>query len=290
MYLCTNILQIVLHCYYKIIQFLKIIKSTNRIYVNVNQKWKSYLAILIVAFMSSCASKKDIILFQDMEENVSKEVVHAARKIQINDIIDVKISTLNPETAAPYNVGGGANVANANIELLMLTGYLVTVDGTISLPILGDIKVMDKTIIELQDEIQKILEEDGHLLNPTVVVRVLNAKVTILGEVARPGTYGYTEQFITLPQALGYAGDVTIGANRKEVWLIREEGGVRQYYKIDLTKTDWFDTPAYTIKQNDIIYVYPNEVKVKSAGFIGNTGTVLSVVSILITTYVLLTR
>jgi polysaccharide export outer membrane protein len=166
----------------------------------------------------------------------------------------------------------------------------VPVDGTISLPILGDIVVTNKTIIEIQNDIQKTLEEDGHLLNPTVVVRVLNAKVTILGEVASPGTYSYTEQFITLPQALGYAGDVTIGANRKEIWLIREEEGARQYYKIDLTKTDWFDTPAYTIKQNDIIYVYPNEVKVKSAGYIGNTGTVLSVISILFTTYALLIR
>ncbi|MFT4733296.1 MAG: polysaccharide export outer membrane protein [Arcticibacterium sp.] len=267
-----------------------IIKSTNKMYLTANQKWKSFIAILIMAFMSSCATKKDIILFQDLEENVSKEVVYAVRKIQINDIIDVKISTLNPETAAPYNAGGGSANINANIELMKLQGYLVPVDGTISLPILGDIVVTNKTIIEIQNDIQKTLEEDGHLLNPTVVVRVLNAKVTILGEVASPGTYSYTEQFITLPQALGYAGDVTIGANRKEIWLIREEEGARQYYKIDLTKTDWFDTPAYTIKQNDIIYVYPNEVKVKSAGYIGNTGTVLSVISILFTTYALLIR
>jgi polysaccharide export outer membrane protein len=267
-----------------------IIKSAKKMYVNLNPKWKSFIAILIMAFMSSCATKKDIILFQDLEENVSKEVVYAARKIQINDIIDVKISTLNPEIAIPYNSGGGASAPIQNIELLKLQGYLVTADGTISLPILGDIQVTNKTIVEIQNDIQQTLEEDGHLLNATVVVRVLNAKVTVLGEVVKPGTYSYTEQFITLPQALGYAGDVTIGANRKEIWLIREEQGARQYYKIDLTKTDWFDTPAYTIKQNDIIYVYPNEVKVKSAGYIGNTGTVLSVVSILITTYVLLTR
>jgi polysaccharide export outer membrane protein len=267
-----------------------IIKSAKKMYMNLNQKGKSFIAILIIAFMSSCATKKDIILFQDLEENVSKEVVYAARKIQINDIIDVKVSALNPETATPYNIGTGSGNINVNIDLMKLQGYLVTVDGTISLPILGDIVVTNKTIVEIQNDIQQTLEEDGHLLNPTVVVRVLNAKVTILGEVANPGTYSYTEQFITLPQALGYAGDVTIGANRKEIWLIREEEGARQYYKIDLTKTDWFDTPAYTIKQNDIIYVYPNEVKVKSAGYIGNASTVLSVVSILITTYVLLTR
>jgi polysaccharide export outer membrane protein len=267
-----------------------IIKSTNTMYLTANQKWKSFIALLIIAFMSSCATKKDIILFQDLEENVSEAVVYVAPKIQINDIIDVKISTLNPKTSAPYNAGGGSGGTNASIELMTLQGHIVTVDGTISLPVLGDIQVTNKTIVEIQNDIQQTLEEDGHLLSPTVVVRVLNAKFTILGEVASPGTYSYTEQFITLPQALGYAGDVTIAANRKEIWLIREEEGTRQYYNIDLTKTDWFDTPAYTIKQNDIIYVYPNEVKVKSAGYIGNTGTALSVVSILITTYLLLTR
>ncbi len=265
-------------------------KSTQTHFVNTNHKLQKFLAVLLLAFLSSCATKKNIILFQDLEENVSKAIVYTPRKIQINDIIDVKISTLNPETAAPYNFGGSSNNVNANIDLLKLQGYLVTVDGTVSLPILGEIQVANKTIVELQNEIQTMLQTGGHLADATVIVRVLNAKVTVLGEVQKPGTYGYTEQFITLPQALGYAGDVTIEANRKEIWLIREEEGVRQYYKIDLTKTDWFDTPAYTIKQNDIIYVYPNEVKVKSAGFIGNTSTVLSVVSILLTSYVLLTR
>jgi polysaccharide export outer membrane protein len=267
-----------------------IIKSTNNRCLTANQKWKSFIAILIITFMSSCATKKDIILFQDLEENVTEAVVYAAPKIQINDIIDVKISTLNSKTSAPYNAGGGSGGINASLELMKLQGYIVAVDGTISLPILGDIQVTNKTIVEIQNNIKQTLEEDGHLLNPTVVVRVLNAKFTILGEVGSPGTYTYTEQFITLPQALGYAGDVTIAANRKEIWLIREEEGARQFYKIDLTKTDWFDTPAYTLKQNDIIYVLPNEVKVKSAGYIGNTGTALSVVSILITTYLLLTR
>jgi polysaccharide export outer membrane protein len=150
--------------------------------------------------------------------------------------------------------------------------------------------VSGKTTADLEKEIVLVLESNGHLKNPTVNVRILNAKVTVLGEVKMPGTYSYTEQSISLPQALGYAGDVTIEANRKEVILIREEDGVRKYHKIDLTKSDWFNSPYYTIKQNDIVYVYPNNVKVKSSGFIGNTSTVLSVISILLTTYVLLTR
>ena len=245
--------------------------------------------LLTFGFLSSCASKKDIILFQDIQESTQNKVTYTLPKIQINDILDVKISTLNPETAIPYNAISSLN-AVPTIELMKLQGHLVSAEGKINFPVLGSITVSGKTTADLEKEIVLVLENNGHLKNPTVNVRILNAKVTVLGEVKMPGTYSYTEQSISLPQALGYAGDVTIEANRKEVILIREEDGVRKYHKIDLTKSDWFNSPYYTIKQNDIVYVYPNNVKVKSSGFIGNTSTVLSVISILLTTYVLLTR
>lgn len=246
--------------------------------------------LLTIGFSPSCASKKDIILFQDIQESNQNKVTYTLPKIQINDILDVKISTLNPETAIPYNSLTASLNSVQNIELIKLNGYLVSAEGNIIVPVLGTITASGKTTADLEKEIVLALENNGHLKNPTVNVRILNAKVTVLGEVKMPGTYSYTEQSISLPQALGYAGDITIEANRKEVVLIREEDGVRKYHKIDLTKSDWFNSPYYTIKQNDILYVYPNNVKVKSSGFIGNTTTVLSVISILLTTYVLLTR
>ena len=264
-------------------------QSTNIIMKNIVSKSIPFLLITI-GFLTSCASKKDVILFQDIQESQQNKVNFAFPKIQINDILDIKISALNPETAIPYN----ASVANINalqsLELIKLNGYLVSEKGTVILPVLGDIVVAGKTKDDLEKELAHILESKGHLKNPTVNVRILNAKVTVLGEVKMPGTYTYTEQYISLPQALGYAGDVTAEANRKEVVIIREEDGVRKYHKIDLTKSDWFNSPYFTIKQNDIVYVYPNNVKVKSTGFIGNTATVLSVISILLTSFVLLTR
>jgi polysaccharide export outer membrane protein len=253
----------------------------------------SKLLLLIVAFtllFSSCASKKDIIMFSDMKEGVESNVAYSLPKIQVNDILDVKISTLNPETAIPYNSVLSTSGPVPSIELMKLQGHLVNAEGKIALPILGEIAASGKTTSELEKNIISVLENNGHLKNPSVSVRILNAKVTILGEVKMPGTYNFSEQSITLPQAIGYAGDVTIEANRKEVWLIREEEGKRKSHKLDLTKSDWFNSNYYNIKQNDIIYVYPNNVRVKSAGFIGNTTTVLSVFSILLTTFVLLTR
>lgn len=254
-------------------------------------KFKKFIPffLLSIGFFSSCASKKDIILFGDIQESTQNNVLFALPKIQVNDILDVRISTLNPVTALPYN-SVMSSVGIPSIDLIKLQGYLVSAEGKIILPVLGAIPANGKTTAALEQEIVAILENGGHLKDPTVTVRVLNAKVTVLGEVERPGTYTYSEQTISLPQALGYAGDITIAANRKEVWIIREEDGIRKYHKIDLTKSDWFTSPYYNIKQNDVVYVSPNNVKVKSAGFIGNTSTVLSVISILLTTYVLLTR
>lgn len=246
--------------------------------------------LVTIGLFTSCASKKDVILFQDIQVSQQNSVNYVFPKIQINDILDVKISALNPETANPYNSSISSSNAVQSLELIKLNGYVVSEDGKIILPVLGAIIVTGKTKDDLEKELVLILENKGHLKNPTVNVRILNAKVTVLGEVKMPGTYTYTEQYISLPQALGYAGDITAEANRKEVVIIREEDGIRKYHKIDLTKTDWFNSPYFTIKQNDIVYVYPNNVKVKSTGFIGNTPTVLSVISILLTSFVLLTR
>jgi polysaccharide export outer membrane protein len=114
--------------------------------------------------------------------------------------------------------------------------------------------------------------------------------VTILGEVRAPGTYPFTEQFITIPQALGFAGDLTINGDRNEVLLIREMNGLRSIKKINLTESAWLNDPELQIRQNDILVVNPNIQKIKTAGLIGNVGTLSSVFSIVLSTIILLTR
>ena len=177
-----------------------------------------------------------------------------------------------------------------NIEVLKLQGYLVGTDGSIVLPILGKIEVVNKSIASLEQELISILEDGQHLVSPSVSVRLLNAKVTVLGEVGRPGTYTFTEQFISLPQALGYAGDLSINGKRTDILLIREQQGERRISQIDLTTTNWMNNPEYRIMPNDVIVVNPNNAKVKSAGIIGNASTVVSIVSVLLSITILLTR
>ena len=253
---------------------------------------KNTLALLgfLLLILQSCASKKDILYFQDTKTLVPQEIQYESPKIQANDILDIKVSALVPETALPYNKQIVGNATANNLELIKLQGYLVTTDGSLTFPVLGKLTVADKTTAQLETQLQQLLERGGHLVEPTVNVRLLNAKVTVLGEVQRPNTYSFTEQQISLPQALGYAGDLTINGKRNNIMLIREEKGQRTVAHIDLTKTDWFNSPYYYIKPNDLIVVNPNGPKVKSAGFVGNTGTLISVASLILTSIVLITR
>lgn len=254
-------------------------------------RFKHIASLLLVAFLlTSCKSKKELWYFQDLKDNQTTQLNFEAAKIQHNDILTIQLSALNPESILPYKFDNSISTNSSFIETLKLQGYLVDIDGTISYPILGRIQVAGKSPIELEAHIKKLLEEGGHVKNPSVSVRILNSKITILGEVNKPGTYTITEQNLTLPQALGYAGDLTINGERRNVMLIRDVDGVQVVKHIDLTKSDWFTSPYYYIKQNDVIVVSPNDARVKSAGLIGTTGTLMGVISIILTTIVIITR
>ena len=259
----------------------------------MSYKKTNFLGITVLGLLlSSCVSNKDLLYFGDANMSQSTPINYTSNTLQPNDILDIKIGALVPETAIPYNSQTINNLGQQiqNIEVLKLQGYLVGTDGSIVLPILGKIEVVNKSIASLEQELISILEDGQHLVSPSVSVRLLNAKVTVLGEVGRPGTYTFTEQFISLPQALGYAGDLSINGKRTDILLIREQQGERRISQIDLTTTNWMNNPEYRIMPNDVIVVNPNNAKVKSAGIIGNASTVVSIVSVLLSITILLTR
>jgi polysaccharide export outer membrane protein len=252
---------------------------------------------LLPLFFISCSTKKDILYFQDIKDKPQTEVIYTQNKVQVNDILTITVSAINPESALPFNanfynagLAGNTGSATNGQNGLNLNGYLVNADGNISMPILGKIPVTGKTTSEVEDLIKKILIDQGQLTNPSVIVRVSNAKITILGDISGPGTYPYFEQNITLLQALGYAGDLSISGKRNDILIIREENGKRTYGHIDMRKTDWFNSEYYYIKQNDIIYVYPNGPKVNSAGYITNYTGLVSAFFTALSIYLLLTK
>ncbi|MFB3390042.1 polysaccharide biosynthesis/export family protein [Flavobacterium sp. LAR06] len=249
-----------------------------------------YAIVLFILLLESCASKKDVLYFQDSILYESASVKYVNFMIQPGDILSITVGAKVPETVIPYNIQQLGGNSFSNIETIKLQGYLVSNQGTIIFPVLGTITVVNKTISMLEQELKKILECGGHLIEPTVSIRLLNAKVTVLGEVHKPGTYSFTEQRLTVPQALGYAGDLTINGKRKDIILIRESEGVRTIKHIDLTTTQWIDDPDYSIRQNDILIINPNNSKVKTAGYIGNAATILTIASLILSTVILLTR
>lgn len=251
---------------------------------------KNIFLLLLSISIISCSSKKDILYYQDLKDGSQEYINYLSSSIQINDILFIKVSALNPESAEPFNLQIGTTNSNINIETYRIQGYLVSQEGTIVFPILGTINLAGKTTTESQSLIAKMLRDGGYIKEPTVSVRVINSKITVLGEVRNPGTYNYDEQNLTLNQAIGLAGDLTINGIRKDIMLIREVNGVRTYAHIDLTSSDWFTSPYYYIKQNDIIIVNPNGPKIMTAGYINSLGTTLGLVSFGLTLYLILKK
>lgn len=250
-----------------------------------------YLMLLLVLALTSCASKKDLFYLQDASENNTAEITYQNMTIQPNDILRIKVETLVPEAAEPYNLGG-ANQGGVipNLLVLQLDGYLVTKDGTLNFPTLGEIDVYNLTVKELEDKIVDELVSGGHLNAPKVNVRIINSKVTVLGEVKNPGTFPFTEPNISLFQALGYAQDLTINGKRDDIIITREVEGSRQITHVDLTSTEFMNSEFYYVKPNDIIIVNPNKPKVTSSGYIGSIGTLLTVASVVLSSIILLSR
>ena len=248
------------------------------------------LSLVSLLLLQSCVSKKQMLYLQDVDTVNSQEVTYNNHTLQVDDILKISVGALVPEAALPYNnVTAGSVVAN-NIDVMRLDGYLVSQNSTINFPVLGELSVKEKTTQELENDIKKLLVDGGYLINPNVTVRLLNAKVTILGEVQQPGTFSFTENNISLLQALGLAGDLTINGSREDVMVLRYVDGVQTTALIDLTSASFLSGPYQMVKPNDVIVVNPNSARISSAGYVGNLSAILGIASILLSSIILLTR
>jgi len=257
-----------------------------------NMKYLS-LTILSLLIISSCSTKSQLVYLKNSDkQNTFSQVDYSALKntIEVGDILKIDVQTIVPEAAVPYNKVAANQTPSYNLDILKLEGYLVDDSKTINYPVLGKISVDGLSENDLESKITQLLLEGNHLTNPTVKVRRVNSKFTVLGEVRTPGTYSYYDNNLNLFQALGYAGDLTIDGKRKDVKLIREEDGVRKVYTIELTKADLLNSSNYYIRNNDVIIVNPSFSKVKSAGFIGSPASVASIASLLLSITLLITN
>ena len=240
--------------------------------------------------LQSCVSKKEMLYLQDLESYNNTEVTFNNHTLQVDDILKITVSTLMPKAAIPYNNVTAGNMVANNIDIMKLDGYLVSQNSTINFPVLGELSVKEKTTHDLENYIKKLLVDGGYLINPNVTVRLLNAKVTILGEVKMPGTFSFTENNISLLQALGLAGDLTINGSREDVMVLRYINGLQTTARIDLTSSSFLKGPYQMVKPNDVVVVNPNNAKVSSAGYVGNLSAILGIASIVLSSIILITR
>lgn len=225
--------------------------------------------VIFLLFACSCTNTKNAIYFsniQGAEFQAKAETLEPA--IQPNDLLNITVSSLNPNASEIFNVSNNAVFRNATATntISPVMGYLVEQDGTIQFPLIGNVKAAGLTKQELQDKIKSEIVRRKLLLDPIIDIRYLNYKVSVLGEVARPAVLTVPNEKVTLLEALGLAGDLTIYASRNNVLLIREEDGKKVLTRIDLTTDELFTSPYYYLKSNDIIYVEPNKTKIASAG------------------------
>lgn len=244
--------------------------------------------VLLLLLLQSCTTKKNMLYVQDIDNYSNSNLSYATTKIQPNDILKIEVSDINPVVAAPFNVN--VDSGSSSGEATTLTGYLVTPTGNVTMPVLNEIHVSGLTPSEVEKKIKERLINEGYLVNPTVQVRVLNNKFTILGEVNSPGVFSFDEESIGLLDAIGMAGDLTFSAIRKDVKLIRELDGKRLVYHIDLTTASWLSDPNYQIRQNDIIIITPNKLKVNSGGLIKDPIQVLGLIASLVAVFLLITH
>ena len=240
--------------------------------------------------LQACVSKKQMLYMQDVETFNNSEVTYNNHTLQVDDILKISVGALIPEAAIPYNKNSGGSVVANSIDVMKLDGYLVSQNSTINFPVLGELSVKDKTTKDLENDIKKLLFDGGYLINPSVNVRLLNAKVTILGEVNNPGTFSFTENNVSFLQALGLAGDLTINGSREDLVVLRRLDGLQTTERINLTSSSWLSGPYQMVKPNDVIIVNPNSAKLKTAGYVGNISTILGITSLLLSSIILLTR
>lgn len=247
--------------------------------MNMIKKRCIFLLVGVSLLMVGCTSYKSVPYLQNPEavNSYAKELPLYDAKIMPKDLLSITINTTDPQAAAPFNltVQTPLNAALTNINTTTqptLQQYLVNNSGEIDFPVIGRLQVggMTKNQAEslIREKLRPYLKEV-----PIVTVRMSNYKISVLGEVTRPGTFTVSNEKVNVLEALAMAGDMTVYGIRNDVRLVREDAaGKREIISLNLNDADVILSPYYYLQQNDILYVTPNKTKARNSD-IGNSTT-----------------
>ena len=236
---------------------------------------------MLLLLFASCSNNK--LLFKNIPENLSIAMPDAI--ITNGDILDINIASLNRESTLIFSQNSNHNNWSQNLETRKIDGYLVDSSGYIEMPIVGSIKASGLTCFEFSEFLKISLKE--YVLNPSVRAKILNFRVSILGEVNKPGTYNVINQNISLTELISTAGGFTNNANPSKILIIRDANNEIETRYVDLTSYEFINSEYYFLKQNDEVYVKPDKASLAfDFGILRNIGSI----ALLATTLLLIFR
>lgn len=243
---------------------------------------KYYLLLFFGITLYSCSSRKEIVYLQN--SNVIAENIYTkyAPKIQQEDLLTITISAADLKAVLPFNQQNPYQMQSANsTDFAFKPTYLVDNNGEIDFPVIGKIKVGGLSRLEATQMLKSRLSD--YIVDPGVNITFANFKITVLGEVNKPGTYNLSQERVTILEALGLAGDMTIKGVRDNVLLVREKNGEKEMHRLNLLTDSIINSPYFYLAQNDVIYIEPNMSQVRNSRFGQDTNVWISISSLLIT-------
>ncbi|AOW17230.1 sugar transporter [Polaribacter vadi] len=252
---------------------------------------KVVFAFFFLTLFSNCVSKKDIVYFQNDSIDQAKVSNSYKTIIKPDDLLQITITALDIEAVRPFNLAAVtyATSSNSAVGVAQQQTYLVDTNGEIDFPVLGKLKIGGLTRVEVIDLLIYKLSPD-YIKEPNVNIKIANYKISVMGDVQRPGSYSVPNERITILDALALAGDLNISGQRNNILIIREEGNKKVQYQVDLRSNKLLTSPVYYLQQNDVVYVEPNYARIQSASSNSNTSLFISITGLIITIASLLTR
>ncbi|WP_293943110.1 MULTISPECIES: polysaccharide biosynthesis/export family protein [unclassified Sphingobacterium] len=255
-------------------------------------KYGLFLALfaLILIMFGSCGSRKNMVYLQPDSSQINTLYEQYVPKIQINDILTVVVTAADPKVTTPFNPVSSmtSGTLTQQTDMALRPTYTVNDEGDITLPMLGKVHVAGLTRVQAIEKLR--IELAQYIKDPGVNINFNNFRISVLGEVARPGSFTLPTERVTVLEALGMAGDLTIRGLRENIMLIREVNGQKTMHRLDLTQQNTLNSPYYYLAQNDVIYVEPNKAQINNSKLGANTNIIISIASLLITVISVLTR
>lgn len=248
----------------------------------------NFLLIFFGILLCGCSSKKSVLYLQDVDDSIEFKIDFEEYKLKTDDFLKIDIIAADPETVVALNKIN-PNISFNNPENYKYNGYQIDNEGYIIYPVVGKIKLLDLTLNEARDLILQKIIKTNQLINPVVDIKLISSYFVILGEVQKPGKYDYLQNELNILEAIGMAGDLTITGERTNIKLIRDVNNKTKVFNVDLTKSN-FINEYFQIFSGDIIIVNPNRSRIKNAGIIGNSGTLLSLLSFILSSIIVITN